>query len=87
MSTVKGKKRIVGGWHHIVGVLNEGKTMELYVDGDSAGTGKAPSLIKGDPAQTMEVGADAQTAVGNYKSPMQLTGIVDEIRLYFPTAV
>ena len=86
LTTIKGKKRVVGGWHHVAGVLNEDKTMTLYVDGDSVGTAKATGLLSGDPAQEMEVGADAGSPVGEYKSPFQLTGIVDEVRLYFDAA-
>ena len=86
LATVKGKKRVVGGWHHVAGVLDSDKSMTLYVDGESVGTAKAPGLLKSDPAQSMQVGADQQTAVGNYKSPMQLTGVVDEVRLYFSAA-
>ena len=86
LSTVKGKKRIVGGWHHVAGVLQEDKSMTLYVDGESVGTDTAKGLLNTDPAQAMQVGADLQTAVGGYKSPMQLTGVVDEVRLYFEAA-
>ncbi|QDT08455.1 PQQ-binding-like beta-propeller repeat protein [Planctomycetes bacterium K23_9] len=86
LTTITGKKRIVGGWHHLAGVLADDKTMTLYVDGESVGTAKTASLIKTDPAQPLDVGADGQTAVGNYKSPMQLSGVVDEVRLYFAAA-
>ncbi|MGB7347645.1 MAG: PQQ-binding-like beta-propeller repeat protein [Pirellulaceae bacterium] len=86
LTTVKGKKRIVGGWHHVAGVLAGDQSMTLYVDGENVGTATASSLIKTDPAQPLDVGADGQTAVGNYKSPLQLTGVVDEVRLYFAAA-
>ncbi len=86
LTTVKGKKRIVGGWHHVAGVLADDKRMTLYVDGKSVGQATANSLIKKDPAQSLDVGADGLTAVGNYKSPLQLTGVVDEVRLYFAAA-
>ena len=78
-----GKKRIVGGWHHVVGVLGKDKSMRLYVDGELAGEGTAPGLITSDPAQSLEIGSDAGAAVGNYTSPATITGIVDEFRLYF----
>ncbi|NNE00098.1 MAG: PQQ-binding-like beta-propeller repeat protein [Pirellulaceae bacterium] len=86
LTTIQSKKRIVGGWHHLAGVLSEDKSMKLYLDGQMVKEGTASGLIKNDPAQAMEVGADGQTAVGNYKSPMPLTGIVDEVRLYFAAA-
>ena len=86
LSKVVGGKRIIGGWHHIVGVLAEDKSMKLYVDGQLAGEGKAKKLLTGDPAQPMEIGIDGGTAVGEYKSPFPLTGLVDEVRLYFAAA-
>ena len=70
MKTVQGKKRIIGGWHHVAGVLQEDLTMKLYVDGQMVGEGKATSLLKSDPAQAMEVGLDAQSAVGEYQAPL-----------------
>lgn len=83
LTSISGPKRIVGGWHHIVGVLTEDKEMRLYVDGERVGEGKAPSLLTKDPAQLMEIGADDGGAVGGYESPFQFVGIIDEVRLYF----
>lgn len=86
LSTIKGKKRIIGGWHHLAAVLNEDLTMTLYVDGQNVATGQAAGLLKKDPVQGMEIGADNQTAVGDYQSPNVLTGIIDEVRLYYTAA-
>lgn len=86
LKTIKGKQRIVGGWHHLAGVLQADLTMTLYVDGKAVASAEAPGLLKNDPVQGLEVGADNQTAVGEYQSPNGLTGIVDEVRLYFTAA-
>ena len=86
LGSVSGKRRLVGGWHHVVGVLGEDKSMRLFVDGKLAGEGEAPGLITSDPAQSLEIGGDAGSAVGKYTSPHTLTGIVDEFRLYFAEA-
>jgi len=86
LATISGPKRIVGGWHHIVGVLAEDKQMRLYVDGERVGEGVAPGLPAKDPAQGMEIAADEGGAVGEYKSPFQFVGIIDEVRLYFSAA-
>ena len=56
--------------------------MQLYVDGELAGEGKAPGLIAQDPVQGLQVGTDALTSVGNYTTT-QFVGIIDELRLYF----
>lgn len=86
LTTVAGNRRIVGGWHHVVGVLAEDKSMKLYVDGELVGEGESKGLITQDPAQGLEVGADAGTAVGEYKTTLPFTGIIDEVRLYFLAA-
>jgi hypothetical protein len=80
-SLVAGKS-IVGGWHHVVGVLSEDSQMMLYVDGQLVAEGKSPGRITQDPVQGLEVGTDAGSFVGEYNSP-QFVGIVDEVRLYF----
>lgn len=85
LTEVTGGKRLVGGWHHLVGVANENKEIRLYVDGEKVAEGAVDSLIPSDPAQALEIGSDAGTAVGEYTSPNTLTGIVDEPRLYFAT--
>ncbi len=82
LSKVTGKRRLVGGWHHLVGVLQTDQTMKLYVDGELAATGKATGLLSKDPAQSMQVGTDGQTFVGDYPNG-QFAGIIDEVRLYF----
>ncbi len=49
LTTVSGTRRIVGGWHHIVGVLEENKAMRLLVDGEVVGQGTASGLLTKDP--------------------------------------
>lgn len=86
LSTVSGAKRIVGGWHHVAGVLAEDKSMQLYVDGELVGSGNAHGLLNTDPLQGMDIGADAQSAVGEYLAPLPFNGVIDEVRLYFEAA-
>lgn len=86
LSTITGPRRIVGGWHHVVGVLGQNKSMKLYVDGEQAATGSASGLLTKDPAQGLEIAADVGGAVGEYASPFGFTGVIDEVRLYFAEA-
>ena len=86
LSTVAGKKRIVGGWHHVVGVLKDTLEMELYVDGEQVGSGKASGFLTKDPAQGLEIAADLGSGVGEYQSPFGFTGVIDEVRIYFEAA-
>jgi outer membrane protein assembly factor BamB len=82
LTAVKGLNRIVGGWHHVVGVLAENKQMRLFVDGQRVGEATASGLLTKDPAQGMEIGADAASAVGEYETPNSFAGIIDEVRFY-----
>lgn len=86
LTTIRAEKRIVGGWHHVAAVLNDDRKMQLYVDGVMVADGEATGLLAKDPAQGTDIGADEQSAVGGYQSPNTLTGIVDEVRLYFSAA-
>ena len=82
LTSVKGPNRIVGGWHHVVGVLTENKQMRLFVDGQRVGEVTASGLLTKDPAQGMEIGVDAASAVGEYETPNSFAGIIDEVRFY-----
>lgn len=83
LTSIAGPKRIVGGWHHLVGVLTTDRQMRLYVDGQLAAEGTAPGLLTKDPAQPLDIGDDTGSAVGEYTLPNQFVGIIDEVRLYF----
>ncbi len=85
LATVEGPQRIIGGWHHVVGVVTDKKEMRLYVDGRRVADGKTSSLLTKDPAQGLEIGADAGGAVGTYESPNGFSGVIDEVRLHFAT--
>lgn len=85
LATVEGEQRIIGGWHHVVGVVTSDKEMRLYVDGRRVAEGKTSSLLTKDPAQGLEIGVDAGSPVGNYESPNGFSGIIDEVRLHFAT--
>ena len=81
--SIGSRERIVGKWHHLAGVLSGDKTMKLYLNGRLAAKGEAPALLGSDPIQSLDIGADALTAVGNYSSPFNFTGLIDEVRLHF----
>ena len=81
---VAAKQKIVGQWTHLAGVLTADKQLELYVDGKLADSAKAGVFIAGEPAQDMQIGADADTGQGvaDYTGPFPLTGLIDEVRVY-----
>lgn len=82
LSSVYGKQKIVNKWTHLAGCLTADKKLKLYVDGKLVAEAKAERLIAAEPLQGMEIGADAGSAVGNYKSPFAFTGLIDEVRIY-----
>jgi hypothetical protein len=79
---VEAQERLEEGWNHLAGVLGEDKSLRLYVNGSLAATGKAPGLVATEPAQALELGADSGGAVGNYQSPYQFAGTIDEVRIF-----
>ena len=84
---VSAKQKAVGKWVHLAGVLTADKKLQIYVDGKLAGTAEAGGLIISDPAQTLQVGADAGRGEGilDYASPCALTGAIEEVRVYHGT--
>ena len=82
LASIGSRERIVGKWHHVAGVLSADKTMKLYLDGRLAAKGEAPALLGSDPIQSLDIGADALSAVGNYSSPFNFTGLIDEVRFH-----
>ena len=78
-------KRIVGRWVHLVGQLTADKEIQLYLDGKLVASDKVPKLITKEPSQSMQIGFDDGSGVGEYKSSNPLTGLVDEVRVYHAT--
>ena len=83
--SVAAKRRVVGDWVHLAGVLTPQKKLQIYVNGRLAGTAEAKGLIPSDPAQSLEIGGDDQSSVGDYKTPSTFTGVIDEVRVYHGT--
>jgi len=85
ISSVAAKQKVTGDWVHLAGVLTADATLNLYVDGNLSASAEGTGLITSDPAQTMEIGANDGGAVGDYTAPFALSGLVDEVRVYFGT--
>jgi outer membrane protein assembly factor BamB len=82
LSSVSADENVVGKWVHLAGVLTADKRLQLYVNGELAGSAEAVGLIAAEPKQAMEIGADEGSSVGNYRSPFGFTGLIDEVRVY-----
>lgn len=81
LATANGSRRITNRWAHVVGLINADEQLEVYVDGERVGQAKG-RFVASDPAQALEIGSDDGTAVGLYKSPNTLNGIVDNVRVF-----
>ncbi len=81
LTEIQATDRIKDGWHHVAGVLNRGKELQLYVDGELAAKGTVPALISGEPKQKLEFGGDSGGAVGSYKDGFNFVGTLDEVRI------
>lgn len=82
LALVQAKPVSVGSWVHLAGVLSEAKELEIFVNGVSAGKARADSLIPGNPAEGMEIGADEGSSVGEYVDRCAFNGLIDEIQVF-----
>ncbi|MBM3213126.1 LamG domain-containing protein, partial [Candidatus Poribacteria bacterium] len=82
LSSVMADQNVVGKWCYLVGMLTSDKKLQIYINGNLAGSTDVVDLITGEPKQAMEIGADEGGAVGDYKSPFAFAGIIDEVRIY-----
>ena len=82
LGSVAAKRRTVGRWVHLAGVLTAEKQLRIYVDGKPAGSAKAPALLAADPLEAMEIGADENSCVGGYSGPMAFAGLIDEVKVH-----
>ena len=69
LSAVTAEGKVGNKWVHLTGVLTADKQLQIYVNGELAAKAKGTDFITSDPAQGLEVGADDQGSVGNYRTP------------------
>ncbi|MFW6169562.1 MAG: LamG-like jellyroll fold domain-containing protein, partial [Planctomycetota bacterium] len=90
-NTAVATEKVSNDWVNLAGVLSEDGELRIYMNGKQVGSGKAPSLIPKDPADSMQIGADENSSVGTYSTPLPFRGAIDEVRVYHaelsPTAV
>ncbi len=73
--------RAPSGWVHLAGVLGQDTDLRLYVNGREMAAGKAPGLIPKEPANTMQIGADEESAVIK-GAAVPFKGVLDEVFIY-----
>ena len=70
------------GWHHIAGVLTEGKKLQLYVDGQLAAEAKSPGFIPNAPKQGLSLGTAGGSLVSDYGKDEPYTGMLDQFAIW-----
>ena len=81
-SSVVGRDALPKGWVHLAGTLAADKQLRVFVNGSLAGTAPASGLVPEDPADSMQVGADEASPVGDYRDAWPFKGVIDEVRVY-----
>jgi len=82
LSSVSAQENVLGKWVHLAGVLTADKKLQIYVNGKLSASADAPRFITSDPKLAMQIGADGGYAVGDYRSPFGLAGIIDEVKVF-----
>jgi len=84
--TAEAARPLDPGWHHIAGVLTDGKRLRLFVDGQLAAEAKGPALIAKKPALGLVLGATNGSLVSDFGHAAPYTGQLDMFAV-FPKAL
>jgi arylsulfatase A-like enzyme len=83
LKKAKAEDRVARGrWVHLMGVLEPGGKMRVWVDGKPVGDPVQGALIKKTPADGMSIGADTGSRVGDYNDAQFWMGKLRDIRYY-----
>jgi len=85
LMTVKSDKEVTGRWAHVAGELTADGKLKVFVDGKTDGIAESHGMIMADPADSMEIGWEKGSLVGEYAEAPRFIGIIDEIRVYHRT--
>lgn len=69
-------------WTHLAGVIDAKGELSLLVNTTAVARSQGRLLAR-TPAAPLLVGADTGSAVGNYRSPLNWQGLVQDVRLYW----
>ncbi len=80
LTAVAGREPATGR-HLAVARLERDGTLTLTVDGQPAGSAKAPSLIENMPVDGLDVGSDSEGLVGPYSAENKFAGTIESVRI------
>jgi hypothetical protein len=71
-----------GRWVHLMGVLDKGGRLRVWVDSKPSGDSVQGALIKATPGGGMSIGADTGGRVSDYNDAQYWTGKIRDVRYY-----
>jgi hypothetical protein len=71
----------VNGAHTAVATFDKSGTLTLALDGQPAGSAKAPALIDTMPVDGLDVGSDTAGAVGPYSGENKFQGTIESVKI------
>jgi len=81
-ATAEAQRPLDEGWHHVAGVLTEGKVLRLFVDGQLAAETKAPGLITANPTLGLQLGTGGTSLVAKFGKGAPYTGMIDQLAVF-----
>ncbi|HEY3322405.1 MAG TPA: PQQ-binding-like beta-propeller repeat protein [Planctomycetota bacterium] len=82
-ATAASEKALDGDWHHLAGVLTDGKQLRLFVDGQLAAEKRAAGLIAKKPNLGLQIGSAANSLVTQHGAGAPYTGLIDRVAIFY----
>ncbi|MDB6072008.1 MAG: arylsulfatase family protein [Verrucomicrobiales bacterium] len=79
LTSVEAAEKLPAGKHVLTVRLAADGQVNFVVDGQPTGSGKVPALLTAQPGEGLSVGGDGTNAVGDYKAPNRLPGLIDGV--------
>lgn len=73
---------VMDQWVHLMGVIDAKGELWIVLNGWPTAHAKG-KLLAQEPAETLCVGADPGSPVGEYRSPLGWNGLLEDVRLYW----
>jgi len=83
LATVQAQEKLSSDWMHIVGRVERGGKMSLVVNGKPAASGKAPGLLPRTPNESLQIGCDSGSNIGDYEGSSFFGGLIGEVQVVY----
>jgi arylsulfatase A-like enzyme len=81
-SQLEARQNIVGEWTQLTARITADKQLVLAINGKEVARGKLHNLIRNDPRDSMQIGADLGSRVVADKMLPHFVGLIESVRLY-----